>query len=107
MIVVIIRDHHDIDGRHLSKRYGHRLKTFRPDECRRRSARPPHRIGQNAYAVDLDQHRGVSEPRDSQTALRFLGPRVERTYRRQWPPWHSPLAAAHKIFKGWHGHSRI
>src|SRR4030088_1613055 len=32
MIVVIVRDHHDVDRRHLAKRYGHRLKTFRSDE---------------------------------------------------------------------------
>src|SRR5258708_17133959 len=97
MIVVIVRDHHDIDGRHVAKRYGHGLKTFRSDERGGRRTRSPHWIGQNAYPVDLDQHRGVSEPGDSQTAVRFLSPRVERAHRRQRPPWYSPFAAAHKI----------
>ena len=67
---MIVRDDHDIDRRHLAERQGHCLKALRSDEGGRRGARPPHGIGQNAYAVDFDQQGGVPEPRDPQAALR-------------------------------------
>jgi signal transduction histidine kinase/CheY-like chemotaxis protein len=55
MIVVIVRDHHDIDRRHLAKRYGHRLKTLRSDERNGKSVTmliPPNQIDEEPAILE-------------------------------------------------------
>ena len=107
MVVVIVRDHHDVDGRHLAKRHGYGLETLRSEERGGRSPRTPHRVGEYPYAVDLDEQRRVSEPGDPQTASGLLIPRSERIHGRQRTPGYAPLAAAHEIRERGHRHGRV
>ena len=66
VVVVVVRDQHQIDGRQRAQRHRHRLEALRPGQARGRGARAPHRIGEHAQAVDLDQHRRVPEPGGAQ-----------------------------------------
>jgi hypothetical protein len=46
------------------------MHPLRPDDVRRRATITPHRVGQNAIPVDLQQRRGVAEPVDRDLARR-------------------------------------
>ena len=74
VVVVIVRDDHQVERRQRLERHRHRLEALRAGEPQRRGARSPHRIGQHAHAVDLDQHRRVSEPGGAQAAGGRLAP---------------------------------
>src|SRR6478752_116592 len=54
------------------------MKTRRSGERERRRSRPEYGIDEHADAVDLNQERAVSEPRDSQTGLRRRRPHRTR-----------------------------
>jgi hypothetical protein len=45
---------------------GHGLEAARAGEAQRRGALAPHRVGEDAAAVDLDEHGRVSEPGGAQ-----------------------------------------
>ena len=71
MVVVIVRHDHDVDRRQRAKRHRHRLEPLRSGETGGRGARSPDRIGEHAQAVDLDQHRRMTEPRRAQARYRL------------------------------------
>ena len=45
---------------------GHRVQPLRADRLRRRTPFAPHRVGEHAVAVDLDDRRRVAVPGDGQ-----------------------------------------
>jgi hypothetical protein len=60
VIVVHVRDKHEIDASDLPEVHGGRVSHDV------RGPRPEHRIGQHADAIEIDQDRGVADPRDLQ-----------------------------------------
>ena len=54
----------------LGERQRRREEALRAEEGERRRALAPHRIDEHAPPVDLEQQRGVAEPRDAQAARR-------------------------------------
>ena len=107
VIVVVVRDDHEIERWQRVQRDRHGLEALRAREPRRRGAQPPDRIGEHAQAVDLDQHRRMTEPGGAQTAAGFSAPGFERIHRRQRCLRHAALAAAEKLGDGRHRHLRI
>ena len=69
VVVVVVRDHHRVERRQRLDRHRHGLEALRPAKRHRRGALAPHRIGEHAHAVDLEQHRRVAEPGGAQAAL--------------------------------------
>ncbi len=61
VVVVVVRDDDEVQ-RHRAKRNGHGLEALGTGERRWRRARSPYGIGEDANAIDLDQHRGMTEP---------------------------------------------
>ena len=62
VVVVIVRDEHDVDRRQvleLEAGRSHTLRTGEPDGAR---ARRPLRVGQDVHPVELDQERRVADP---------------------------------------------
>ncbi len=70
---MLVRDEHRVDGRQIGERERRRMHAARADPARRRRALAPHRIGQDARAVDLDERRRVPEPGDAQPGGRRRG----------------------------------
>ena len=70
VIVVVVRDHHRVERRQLGERERRRVPGARADAGDRRRAVAPERIGEHAVAVELDQHRRVSEPGHAQPGRR-------------------------------------
>src|SRR5882762_5692076 len=105
--VVVVRYDHEVHRRHRAKGYGHRLEALGAGERRWRRAPSPDRIGEHAKAVDLDQHRGMTEPGGSKAAGGPPGPRFERAHRWQRPPRRSALAVAEKFSKRRHRRARV
>jgi hypothetical protein len=97
VVVVVVRDDDEVDGRQRVQAHRHGLKALRPGHPRRRGARAPHRIGEHAQAVDLDEHGGVAEPRGAQPRVRRLAPDVGRVEGRQRRARHAPPVAAQEI----------
>ena len=62
MVVVIVRDDHEIERRHCAQKHRHRLEPLGAKKPQRRRARSPHRIGEHPKAVDFDQQRRMAEP---------------------------------------------
>jgi hypothetical protein len=84
VIVVIVREEDGVERRQLGDRRRHGMKAARTGERQRRGALAEHRIGQDAHAVGLEQHRRVAEPRDAQAGRRrHLLPRRQRALDRQ------------------------
>jgi hypothetical protein len=97
VVVVVVRHHHEIDRRQRIEGDRHRLEALRSGQLRRRSARAPDRVGQHAAAVDLDQHRGMSEPGGAQPAVGRACPERQRIQRRQGCARHPSRTAAQEI----------
>ena len=64
VVVMVVRDQHDVDVRQVAKRDGQRDAPLWPCERHRRCARRELRIGQHVEARDLDQQRRMPEPGD-------------------------------------------
>jgi hypothetical protein len=80
VVVVIVRDQHRVERRQLRHRHGRRMKSLGPRKRHRPETIAEHGIRDHALAVDLEQHRRVSEPRDAQPRRTDgLGPRLERS----------------------------
>ena len=75
VVVVVVRDDHHVERRQRAQAHRHGLEALRARRTATASARSPHRIGEHAQAVDLDQHRRVAEPGGAQPACRALAPR--------------------------------
>src|SRR5258706_11201505 len=97
MVLMVVRDDHNVHGRHLSQCHGHRLEALGSGERQGRCARAPHRVGEDANALDLDEDRRVPEPGRAQSALRFPPPRFERIQSGQRPCRNAPLSSAHEL----------
>ncbi len=97
VIVVVVRDDDGVERR--ERRHGHRdgLKALRAGEGDRRRTLSPHRIGQDADAVDLEQHRRVAEPGRPEARLGGLGPVGQRVHRREGRGRGPPLAAEEEL----------
>jgi hypothetical protein len=107
VVVVVVRDDHEVQRRHRAKGNGHGLEALGAGEPRWRRARSPDRIGEHAQAVDLDQHRRMAEPGGAQSAGGRLAPGFERAHRRQRPPRHAPFAATEKFCQRRHLRVRV
>ena len=73
MIEVRMRDEHEIDLRQLVSRQGALHQTKRTERAEAEvhtHASIEHWIGEDTYAVEIDQHRGVAEPRHRHMAIR-------------------------------------
>ena len=96
VVVMVVADDDRVQGRQRFQRHRRRMHPRRADDVRGRAAFTPHRVGQNAVAVDLQQRRRVAEPADRDLARRGL----EGSGLLAWPtgsPWRG----------GWpHGHRR-
>ena len=68
VVVVIVRDQHRVHRRQIPQAHRNRLKALGPDQPERRRALAPDGVGQHAHAIDLDQHRRMTEPGHSQAA---------------------------------------
>ncbi len=84
VIVVVVRDHHRIDGGQLAQADRHRLEALRAEQGERRGSLAPDRIGQHAPAVDLQQHGGMAQPGGAQPAGWRFQPCAARVLGRQW-----------------------
>jgi len=62
VIVVVVRNHHDIDVRQTLQWNAGPLRSRRTRELHRRGARREHRIGQHIESARLHQHRRVTDP---------------------------------------------
>jgi hypothetical protein len=93
VVVVVVRDDDGVDRRQRAQGDRHRLEPLRPEEPERRCARPPHRVGQDPVAVDLDEDGGVSEPRGAQAGARRARPGKARIDRGQSAARSEALAA--------------
>ena len=78
VVVMLVRDEHGVDGRKLGQRQRRPVHPTRADPPRRRRALSPHRIGQDARAIELDERARVSQPGDAQPG----GGRYRQTRRR-------------------------
>jgi hypothetical protein len=55
MIVVIVRNDHEVERRHAAQANRDRLEAFRTRKSRRRRAPSPDGVRQNFQALDLNQ----------------------------------------------------
>ena len=102
VVVVIVRDHHRVERRQRADRDRHRLEALRAGPLRGRGALAPHRVGQHAQPVDLDQHRGMAEPGGAQAAARLLRPAGRGSIDGSGAVRHAPIAAEQEIADGRH-----
>src|ERR1700753_4020816 len=66
MVVVIVRDENDIDGRQVFERESGREEALWTEPLCRRGTFIPHRIDEDADAIDFDQAGSMTEPGDAQ-----------------------------------------
>ena len=69
VIVVVVRDQDRVDARQLVQGDRRLEEAARTDQGRRRHTLAPNRIRQDARSVDLEEDRGVADPRRSQPRL--------------------------------------
>ena len=90
VVVVVVRDHHRVHLGHVAQRHRRWLKALGADQRAGRGARAPHRIGQHAVAVDLQQHAGMAEPAGAHAAGGRAQPVGARIGHRQGRAGHAP-----------------
>ena len=66
VVVVVVADDHRVDRGQRLQRRRDRMQALRPDRARRRAPVAPHRVGEHAVAVDLDDRRRVPVPGDGE-----------------------------------------
>ena len=76
VVVVVVRQHHALDGRQFFQRKRRCVKAFRPEPREGRGARPEHRVDQPELAAQLEQVRRVAQAHD------VVGRRVQGGQRR-------------------------
>jgi hypothetical protein len=64
VVVVVVRDHHDVDRRQILQGDARRLFAPRAEEAHRRGAVAEDRIGQDVEAARLHQHGRMADPGD-------------------------------------------
>ncbi len=74
VVVVVVRDDDGVDAAEPRERHRHGVQPARPDVLARRAPLAPHRVHQQPHPVELDEARGVPEPRD----VHPLGARLVR-----------------------------
>ena len=75
----------------------HRLKALGPGEADGGSALSPHRIGEHARAVDLEQHGRVAEPGGAEARVGAPRPGLERALAGQRRERHPALTAEEEV----------
>ena len=69
VVVVIVRDQHDVDGRQILEAHAGRRHPLGAGERQRAGALRPLRIGEDVHAGELDQQRRVADPGDGGLGL--------------------------------------
>ena len=98
MVVVIVRDQDEVDGRQVVERdAGRRVAVHADESAEGAAALGPGRIGEERHAVELDQHGGVADPGHGRCvravaqggpdrAFRAAAPRRVARRRARWRP---------------------
>ena len=73
VVVVVMADQHRVHGRQRLQRHRSLMHPLRAEDPRRRAPAAPHRIGEHAVAVDLDQGAGMAVPVDRQFCRGGIG----------------------------------
>ncbi len=83
VIVVVVREDDDVDGRELVERRRDGVKALRPDEAERRGAVAEHGVGEDAPAIELEEDRAVPEPGRAKPGIGAALPDLVRALERQ------------------------
>ena len=76
VVVVVVRDQHQIDVRQFGEREAGRDVALRPDEAERRRPLGEHRVGEDAQSAELRQHRRMADPGDRRLHRHRAGARI-------------------------------
>jgi hypothetical protein len=74
VVVVVVREHHEVDRRQRVERDARGRVAPRAGERHRRGALAPHRVGEHVPAAELQQEGGVAHPRRGEHARRGARP---------------------------------
>ena len=96
MIVVIVRDQHDVDARQLGDVDRQRHDPLRAREAERRRALGEHRIEQDVLAGEPDEHRRMPDPRHRRVGLRRVAAPRRRSSRRECSSRPAAASAANR-----------
>src|SRR5579863_893910 len=72
MIVVVVRNEHDINWRQLGQQEGGVKEALRAGPRNWRGSLVPHGVYEHAQAVNFNEHGGMAYPGDAQTAGRLV-----------------------------------
>ena len=72
VVVVVVRDHDDVDRAEGGERQGHGVQPLGPGEGERGAALAPDRVEEHPAAVDLGEHAGVPHPGQAQPGGRRM-----------------------------------
>src|SRR5262245_22951799 len=93
MIVVVVRDEHDVDRRQRVEVEPGRHETARTDPLKRRRAVAPHGIGQDVERTELQKYRRMADPCHGTCSVRRA--RMDDTRLAEWK--RSSAWARHEI----------
>src|SRR6266849_4984456 len=86
MIVMIVADQNDVDGRKVLEANSRRSMTFWAGKAERRNALGPHRIGEDVHPINLNERGRMIDERDAELAVADTL-RRRRAVRRVHPAW--------------------
>src|SRR5687768_1830841 len=95
VIVVIVRSDDRVERRKIVERQGRLVKPLGTDQGGWRRAARPHRIEEDTRAINLDQHRRMSQPRRAESRHGWLGEaRFRESHDRQRTWWNALFVPA-------------
>ncbi len=116
VVVMVVGDQHHVDRGKLGHFDGHWLKALRTRESNRRCTIAPDGIRQHPGAIDLHQHRRMTEPGGAESRFTRPRPSRKRVHGRQWATRYSTLPTEKELpdrrsgrssLEPWHHSARI